>query len=249
MRARSEEDALVLIHSNMVDPILQLLQSASYDMRSQLIGPSSAILRTMASHSRSTRASVIEPLEALLHDSEVKDVEFWSDFLSEIADSQASAFVKRNRGIPLSPETLEIYWSYVSWKYVSTLTKIKILKELETRTRSEKDVLVLIHSKMVDTILQLPQSASHYMHSQLTGLLAAILSNVASHSKSSSAAVNEPLVALLRDGDVNNVMLGFNFLCRITDSLAGAEGVVVANALDYLLDGLGSPSPEVRKEA
>ncbi|KAJ7494045.1 armadillo-type protein [Mycena latifolia] len=249
MRARSEEDALVLIHSDMVDAILQLLRSSSDDMRSQQRGPSAAILKNVASHSKSTSAAVIEPLEALLRDSELNDIGLVSEFMSEIADSQASAFVERTRGVPLMSETVEIYSSYLSWKYVSISTKIAILEELATRAGSEDDALVLIHSNMVDTILQLPQSVSYYMRSQLIWRSGAILRNVASHSKSSSAAVIEPLMALLRDGDMKDIALMFELLMYIADSPVGAEGVMAANALPYLLDGLGSPSSPIRGAA
>ncbi|KAJ7494136.1 armadillo-type protein [Mycena latifolia] len=254
-RARSEEDARVLIHSDMVDAILQLLRSSSDNMSSQLRGSSAAILKNVASHSKSTSAAVIEPLEALLRqvdDSELNDIGLVSEFMSEIADSQASAFVERTRGVPLMSETVEIYSSYLSWKYVSISTKIAILEELATRAGSEDDALVLIHSNMVDTILQLLQSVSYYMRSQLIWRSGAILRNVASHTKSSSAAVIEPLMALLRqvsDGDMKDVARMFELLMYIADSPVGAEGVMAANALPYLLDGLGSPSSPVRGAA
>ncbi|KAJ7494161.1 armadillo-type protein [Mycena latifolia] len=84
------------------------------------------------------------------------------------------------------------------------------------------------------------------MHWQLKWRSAVILRNLAHHSKSTSAAVNESLVALLCDSDVNKVALGFNFLSQIANSSESAEGVVAANALHYLLDGFESPSSSVR---
>ncbi|KAJ7494188.1 armadillo-type protein [Mycena latifolia] len=160
---------------------------------------------------------------------------------------QALDFMKRNNAVPLTPETLEIYLSYLSWKYVSTSTKLTILVELATRAGSKEDVLVLIHSDTIYTIIQLLQSASYDIHSKLIGPSAAILRNVASHSKSTNAAVIELLVALLRDSDVNDIGFAFELLSNIAlYSLEGAEGVVAANALHYLLDGLGSPSSSVR---
>ncbi|KAJ7494147.1 hypothetical protein FB451DRAFT_451519 [Mycena latifolia] len=111
---------------------------------------------------------------------------------------QALGFVKRNRGVALSAETLEIYWSYVSWKYISSSTKIAILKELAIRAASEEDVHVLIHSNMVYTILEFFRSTSSLYHFGLRWESGMILRNLARHSKSTSAAVIEPLVALLR---------------------------------------------------
>ncbi|KAJ7494150.1 armadillo-type protein [Mycena latifolia] len=257
-RARSEEDAHVLISSNTVNAMIQLLRSSPYDMH--LAWPSVAILRELTWHTKSASAAVIESFVALLR--RVRDMDddgFVVEILSEITASQASAFVKRHNSVPLTPETVEIYLSYFSgdvpaessarWKYVSTSTKIVILKELAIRATSEEDVLVLIHSNMVDSIFQLLQSASYDMRSHLILPSETILRNVASHSKSTSAAVIEPLVALLQqasDSNVNDVALGFDLLWYITNSLAGAEGVVAAGALLYCLDGLGSLSSSVR---
>ncbi|KAJ7494171.1 hypothetical protein FB451DRAFT_451766 [Mycena latifolia] len=187
-RAVFEEDARVLIHPNIVHKILQLLRSSPF-MRPWLM----RILRHLANHHESITAFV-----ALLRDNDVNDIDFLFAFLSEITASQASAFMKRTRGVALSPESVEIYLSYLSWKHVSTSMKIIILKELETRTESEEDALVLIHSNSLYTILQLLQSSPYNMHWWLKSESEAILRNVASHSKSTSAAVIEPLVALLR---------------------------------------------------
>ncbi|KAJ7494113.1 armadillo-type protein [Mycena latifolia] len=178
---------------------------------------------------------------------------------------QALGFVKRNRGLPMSLETLEIYWSYLSygffslvdfaanllprWKYVSTSTKLAILEELITRARSEEDARVLIHSNIVNKLVQLQQSLPVWKPYRLLGMAAGILWQLASHSKSTSAAVNEPLVALLRESDVSDVARGFELLGLIANSPVGAEGIVAANALHYLLEGLGSPSPDVRAAA
>ncbi|KAJ7494163.1 armadillo-type protein [Mycena latifolia] len=162
---------------------------------------------------------------------------------------QALGFMKSNNGLPLTPETLEIYWSYMSWKYVSTSTKLVILEELKTRARSEEDARVLINSNMVYRILEFLRSTSYFGKLDLRSKSEAILRILAHHIKSISVAVSEPLVALLRDSDVDDTRLVFYLLRSIAYSPAGAEGVVAANMLHYLLDGLGSPSPDIRKAA
>ncbi|KAJ7494157.1 armadillo-type protein [Mycena latifolia] len=161
---------------------------------------------------------------------------------------EALAFMKSNRDIPFSPETLEIYSSYLSWKYVSSATKIAILEELKTRARSEEDAWVLLHSNMVYTIFESLRSTSYFDKLDLRREAEAILRNLARHSASTRAAIVEPIVALLCHSDVNDEF-GFYYLRNIVDSLEGTEGIVAANALHYLLDGLGSPSPDVRKAA
>ncbi|KAJ7494180.1 armadillo-type protein [Mycena latifolia] len=243
IRARSEEDARVLINSNAAHKMLQLLRSSPF-LRPWL----TRIVRHLANHGEFiTAQTVSEALVALLR--EVNDVGSVFEFKSEIADSQALAFVKRNHDIVLLPVTVEIYLSHILWKDVSTSTKITILEELETRALSEEDAWVLLHSNMVSTTLEFLRSSSYDMRWRLRRPSAAILRNVASHSKSTTAAVIEPLVALLRDSDVNDGKLAFYLLRSIADRLEGAEGVVAANALHYLLDGLGSPSPDVCEAA
>ncbi|KAJ7494099.1 armadillo-type protein [Mycena latifolia] len=154
---------------------------------------------------------------------------------------QALGFVKRNRGVPLSPETLEIYWSYVSWKYVSTSTKIAILEELAIRVASEEDARMLIHSNAVQQILQLLQS-SPFVRSWLMH----ILRHLAYHREFMTAqAVSELLMALLwrvGNSEANDVVFVFDILSDMASSSEGAQGIVAAGVLHYLLDGLGAPS-------
>ncbi|KAJ7494053.1 armadillo-type protein [Mycena latifolia] len=161
-------------------------------------------------------------------------------------DRQALAFMKRNRGVALSQETVEIYWSYVAWKYVSASTKLAILEDLKIRAGSKEDVRVLIYSNVVDKILQLLRSSSKDMRWRIIRDLGGFLGGLASHSKSIGAAVIEIVVALLRVTDTNDVAVGFDLLSEIAGSSGGAEGIVAANALHYLLDGLESPSAPVR---
>ncbi|KAJ7494183.1 armadillo-type protein [Mycena latifolia] len=162
---------------------------------------------------------------------------------------QALGFVRRNNGVPLTPETVEIYWSYVAWKYVSSATKIAIMGELVTRAESEEDARVLIDSNIVHEILQLLQSSSFntYIHWLVKFRSALMLSRLARHSTSARAAIIEPLVALLRTTEVNDGALAFELLSEIASySSESAEGIVAANVLHYLLDALGSPSTPMR---
>ncbi|KAJ7494116.1 armadillo-type protein [Mycena latifolia] len=149
-------------------------------------------------------------------------------------DRQALTFVKRNRGVALSRETVEIYWSYVSWKYVPSSTKIAIVKELKSRAQSEEDARVLIHSNMVYKILQFLRSSSCDMDGWLIWDLEEILWILARHRS---------------DNDVKDIAWGFDLLADIARSPHAAEGIVAANALHYLLDGLGSLNVHVRQGA
>ncbi|KAJ7494103.1 hypothetical protein FB451DRAFT_451181 [Mycena latifolia] len=158
---------------------------------------------------------------------------------------QALGFMKQNRGVALSREAVETYSSYLLWKYVSTSTKIAILEELETRAASEEDARVLIHSNTVHEIPQLLRS-SPFMRPWLMR----IVRHLANHPESITAqAVSESLVALLCDSEANDVVFEFTILSDMASSLEGAQGIVAAGVLHYLMEGLGSASSSVREAA
>ncbi|KAJ7494179.1 hypothetical protein FB451DRAFT_451823 [Mycena latifolia] len=135
---------------------------------------------------------------------------------------QASDFVRRNRGVPLSPETLEIYWSYVSWKYVSLSTKNMILADLAQRTKSANEARVVIDSNILGNI------------SQLWKLAPAILLNLIRHDRRAAVAICESLGALLRDSSREDQATGLHILTQITSNgiRNGAEAAVEARLLD-----------------
>ncbi|KAJ7494112.1 hypothetical protein FB451DRAFT_451246 [Mycena latifolia] len=151
---------------------------------------------------------------------------------------QALDFMKSHHGVALLPETLEIYWSYLS--YVSTSTKIAILEELATRSGSEEDARLLIHSNMVNDLLQFLQSAPLDLLLRSEEESNAILSKLASHSKTTRAAVIEPLVALLRD-DLKYFELGRFLRAYLVEAPDAAEAIVAAKGLEYVEEHLVIP--------
>ncbi|KAJ7850206.1 hypothetical protein B0H13DRAFT_2401428 [Mycena leptocephala] len=58
----------------------------------------------------------------------------------------ATNFIAKNRGTTLSNEDMEIYSSYLVYKYVSSSTKSEILRELQTRVRFEEDARTVAES-------------------------------------------------------------------------------------------------------
>jgi hypothetical protein len=84
---------------------------------------------------------------------------------------QALEIIRNNRGIPLSPMKLELYWSYLlyvdpprhpilgsnslsRYKYVSVSTKSAIVDDLSRRLQSESEALV-VDLNMLHDLLQL----------------------------------------------------------------------------------------------
>ncbi|KAJ7461935.1 hypothetical protein FB451DRAFT_475899 [Mycena latifolia] len=85
---------------------------------------------------------------------------------------QALAFIKKNSGIPLSKETLEIYSSYLAilrFKYVSPETKAAILRDLPARERSTskfiapEDARPMMNSPILHSVEKLFRSRGIYL--------------------------------------------------------------------------------------
>ncbi|KAJ7476524.1 armadillo-type protein [Mycena latifolia] len=161
---------------------------------------------------------------------------------------QALRYMERNRGVRLSPEIMEIYFSYVFWKYVSRATKAAILKEVAKRAELEHEAHVLGDSNILCSFFQLLQCSDSEVRCQ-TGI---ILSNLATYGDESTVvAICDPLVGLLRDS--NNLPV-FAFvvatLTGITRTLPIAAQVAVeANVLHHVAALLDSPISMVRSNA
>ncbi|KAJ7193604.1 armadillo-type protein [Mycena pura] len=74
---------------------------------------------------------------------------------------EATDFVAKSRGTPLSSEDMEIYSSYLAYKYVSSDTKSILVRELQARVQSEKDGSTVADSLamyLIDELLQSPDA-------------------------------------------------------------------------------------------
>ncbi|KAJ7799398.1 hypothetical protein B0H14DRAFT_1707037 [Mycena olivaceomarginata] len=59
---------------------------------------------------------------------------------------QALQFMKKNRDIPLTSTTIEIYLSYLEYKYVGASTKVKMLEYIAKKPIREDDAHAVAHS-------------------------------------------------------------------------------------------------------
>ncbi|KAJ7137359.1 hypothetical protein C8R43DRAFT_610411 [Mycena crocata] len=105
-------------------------------------------------------------------------------------------FIKRQQGIPLSPETINIYASYLEWRYVSDASKIAICTELRARAEVEDEAQAIIASGWLSNLV---------LHSSNTGELShacRMLGILAQHESTIGAVLEvEPcmqLITLLR---------------------------------------------------
>ncbi|KAJ7037105.1 armadillo-type protein [Mycena alexandri] len=71
---------------------------------------------------------------------------------------QALAFIDGNRGTPLSRASMEIYSSYLAFKYLAPSTKIAILMELTARAKAQEDARVLADSIWLREFVELLNS-------------------------------------------------------------------------------------------
>ncbi|KAJ7289692.1 G-protein alpha subunit-domain-containing protein [Mycena rebaudengoi] len=79
---------------------------------------------------------------------------------------QAHSFIERNHGISLSRESLDIFWSYLTYKYISRKTKLLVLKEFGVRATSEVDRRTLMNFFVENQhlILELLESVDTQVH-------------------------------------------------------------------------------------
>ncbi|KAJ7094096.1 hypothetical protein C8R44DRAFT_386195 [Mycena epipterygia] len=110
---------------------------------------------------------------------------------------QVLGLIKKNRDTPLSTEILEIYSSYLAFRYVSPSTKTAILRELSDRAGgSEDDSRALVGSVVFSQVTELLESPDRQIRRLMCRMVVCL-----ALSKSSVLDANPclQLVSLLRD--------------------------------------------------
>ncbi|KAJ7224886.1 armadillo-type protein [Mycena rebaudengoi] len=180
-------------------------------------------------------------------------------------------FIKRQRGIPLSAETMEIYSSYLGCEYVAHLTKAEILWELQGRAGGDSEArlivdllaLVVTSAASVSQISNDLNGARAVMDANALNFVPDLLQSPNSQVRRNSCwmlgrlafrdfAVESVLavtpcarlVSLLRDTEILVVGAATWALSHISSHLNGAKAVIDANALDFVPDLLQSPDSE-----
>ncbi|KAJ7443568.1 armadillo-type protein [Mycena latifolia] len=159
----------------------------------------------------------------------------------------ALALIAKNRGIPLSSEGMDIYSSYLAYKYVSSSTKTAILVELESRLESEDDARAVADSfvlNLADEFLSSSDTAICKSMCRILGLLA--------HRETAIPAVLrwnpcQQLVSLLSAVDIEVIMGAAETLSSIAKCAEGAQAVVDAKVFDSFAELLESPNEKVQK--
>ncbi|KAJ7016758.1 armadillo-type protein [Mycena alexandri] len=153
--------------------------------------------------------------------------------------------IKRQQGIPLSAETMQIYESYLGSKYVAETTKTFILGEILKRALVEAQAHII--SDFLGSYDIHLDSKNVVVRRCTTGILALL----AFHSSTCGAVITvQPcarLTALLGDGNMDVVEGACHALSQIARDLDGARAVVEAGVLDFIPELLESTNVAVRR--
>ncbi|KAJ7761739.1 armadillo-type protein, partial [Mycena metata] len=152
--------------------------------------------------------------------------------------------IKRQKGVPLSAETMEIYESYLGWKYVTETTKTFILRELQERAQAEAEAHIVANFLVLYDILL--DSTSDAIRRWTFW----ILGKLAGHPSTRGAVVAvrpcARLVTFLGDSNEDIVECACYALSHICADVDGARAVVEAGVLQIVKQLLESPEAEVR---
>ncbi|KAJ6593244.1 armadillo-type protein [Mycena capillaripes] len=163
-------------------------------------------------------------------------------------DQQASAFVKKHINAPLSCMVLEVYIAYLLCKHVADRTRAMILSHLTRRAIFVDDARAMLRddASWLAELLGSPHISQWARH--LTCNLIGVL---AEHTSLLPVifVLGTPLVGFLRSPDTEVITWGLEALVKISLLSGGAQAVVTAEPVDYLLGLLESPIKRVRNAA
>ncbi|KAJ7476525.1 armadillo-type protein [Mycena latifolia] len=152
---------------------------------------------------------------------------------------EALEFIRRNGSTPLSSKDMQIYSTYLGYKYVSSSTKVAILRELQTRVESESDACVFADTLglHLDTLLGSADA-------EIRRSMCCVLVVLARHATTVPAVLRgkpcDRLVILLRDENREVSTSAAQALYILAYWPEGAQAAVDANVLDCLGDFMES---------
>ncbi|KAJ6517013.1 armadillo-type protein [Mycena vulgaris] len=159
---------------------------------------------------------------------------------------QALDYIAEHDGKSLSRDDMEIYASYLEFKYVSSATKIAVLTALITKADFQDNA-----ETVVDCLILYPLDILlETRNAEVQGLTCDLLERLARRSPDRTAcwaaSVCKQLVSLLRDGSENVRADVFLTLRVIAMNPEGAQAIIGAHVLDDLAEVLKSPNFNVR---
>ncbi|KAJ6522630.1 armadillo-type protein [Mycena vulgaris] len=159
---------------------------------------------------------------------------------------QAMDYIAKHRGTPLSSRDVEIYASYLGFKYVSSATRTAVLRELIERCESNADTVAdFLILYPPNTLLESRNADVRYLACRLLGTLASLRPN---RIGTWAASVCKQLVSLLRDESENVRVETLCPLGWIASNSESAQAAVDAHVLDRVAELLESPNATVREQ-
>ncbi|KAJ7763436.1 armadillo-type protein [Mycena metata] len=153
--------------------------------------------------------------------------------------------IKRQRDIPLSAETMQIYTSYLGCKYVGETTKALILREIFKSVSSGPEAHVV--ADFLVSYEQLLDSTTVMVRCWTSLILAGLAFHPSTRGAVVVAQLCPQLVTLLGDGNGDIVEGACCALSHISCDLEGAKAVVEAGALETVQNLFMSPRAGVRR--
>ncbi|KAF8196698.1 armadillo-type protein [Mycena galopus ATCC 62051] len=154
---------------------------------------------------------------------------------------QALDIIRKNRYFALTPSILDIYSSYFPWDFVSWSTKAAILSELAVRI-SAFNARAVVDSPVFPHVAEMLESPD----ARTRGASCKLLGSLGRHAPTAPAILElrpcERLWSLLSDKERRVVFAAEYSLYDIAKSADGAQAVVNAKGLDYILDLLELPA-------
>ncbi|KAJ7488353.1 armadillo-type protein [Mycena latifolia] len=142
---------------------------------------------------------------------------------------------------------MDIYSSYLTYKYLRSSTKTAIIHDLDRRAVSEGEAHTVVRSLPAEDVAELLDSRNAALRSAAWKFLG----ELAHHESTAEAVLRiypcERIVSFLRSEDSDVLESAIYALAWITEWQDGAKAAVAANMLDYLTELLGSRNPEVRR--
>ncbi|KAJ7466759.1 armadillo-type protein [Mycena galericulata] len=164
---------------------------------------------------------------------------------------QAMSFLRKNRGAPLSSTTMDVYSSYLTYKYVAAGTRVVILGALrEAIAKSSGDAQTVADALLIrsDIAVELLQST----HTEILKYICSLLGELASYKPtrvivSASNLILMQTVSLLRAKDPSVIESALNALGLIAKWTDSAQAVLDAGTIDFSRELVDSSKGQIRK--
>ncbi|KAJ6591293.1 armadillo-type protein [Mycena vulgaris] len=158
---------------------------------------------------------------------------------------QALGLMKTNNSKQLSRETADIYSTYLLCKYVSTATKVTVLKGLQRKAGEESNACTVVDSGVLHCVPELLKSPDSAVRGQICWLLGRLAYYEATLPKILVLNPCTQLVSLLRDENLEVIKGAAYALGEVSLWPEGAQAAVDAKVLDYTATLLGWSEHEI----